>query len=680
MHYRSPLVLLATAALAPPIAAQRPAERYVVVAADVEIGDLRVTRKDGRIETDFRVDNNGRGPRIHEVWELGEDSLPVRLTLTGNTTFGSEAKESFRRGADKVEWQSLSDRGSAPTSGPGAYLPIDGSPYATALYLPALLAASNRTLPAWPSGTIRAERVRDLPLGKTGRTAVVWALWGFDFSPTFVLADSSGRWLGALSSYAIVLPESLAGEAKALTEVAVALESEMLGSLTRRLGHRSERPVQIRNVRVFDPASGALSGPTSVVTWQGRITAIAKDLAPPDSVVTIEGEGGTLLPGLFDLHVHYGAWDGPLHLAAGVTTVRDMGNTEPVLDATIREIETGRLMGPSIVRSGFIEGRSKFSAKDGFVADSLPAALAAVRWFAARGYYQVKLYNSLPPDWVAPIAREAHRLGLRVAGHVPAFSSSPRVVRDGYDEITHINQLLLSFLIDTDSEDTRTPFRFTALGLRLARMPLEDARFRQFVGEMRRDSVDHDPTIATFQSLLLARPGVVTAVDSAWLDHAPGPIQRSRRTAQLDIEPADDPLYRASSDKLRAVLKLLFDNEITLVPGTDDVPGFMLHSELEEWQRAGIPPADVLRLATLGAAEHLGLGSELGSIARGKRADLVLVPGDPTKDVGLLRRARLVMKDGVVYFPDEIHQAIGVKPFGKRPPAGKLISSGPAAP
>jgi imidazolonepropionase-like amidohydrolase len=115
------------------------------------------------------------------------------------------------------------------------------------------------------------------------------------------------------------------------------------------------------------------------------------------------------------------------------------------------------------------------------------------------------------------------------------------------------------------------------------------------------------------------------------------------------------------------VLKLLFDRGVRLVAGTDDVPGLVLHSELEEWQRAGIPPKDVLRLATIGAAEHLGLDRELGTIARGKRADLLLVPGDPTQDVSVLRKARLVMKDGAVFFPDEVHTAIGVRPFASRP-------------
>jgi hypothetical protein len=495
----------------------------------------------------------------------------------------------------------------------------------------------------------------------------VWALWGIDLFPVVVLTGADGRWAGALSSGYVLVPERWEKSAKQLNQLAVSLEADLLATATKRLAHRWDRPVQLRNVRVLDPVAGTLSQPTSVMTYGGRITAIAPDFEPPDSAIRIDGEGGTLVPGLFDLHSHYSAWQGPLHLAAGVTTVRDMGNDNAVLDATLGGVEAGRLMGPRIIRSGFIEGRTKFSARTGFVVDSLPEALEKVRWYAERGYFQVKIYNSMNPDWVAPIATEAHRLGMRVAGHVPAFSSSPRVVRDGYDEVTHINQLVLSFLINTDKEDTRTPFRFTALGLRAAKLSLEDPRLQQLIAEMKKRGVAHDPTIATFQSLMLARSGRVTPVDEPWLDHMPGPIQRSRKVAILDIKPDEDAIYRASSQKLRDLLKLLFDRGIHLVPGTDDIPGVMLDSELEEWQRAGIPAKDVLRLATIGSAEHLGLDRELGTIARGKRADLMLVPGDPTQDLSVLRKARLVMKDGVVFFPDELHTAIGVTPFGTRP-------------
>ena len=513
MGLRATFVLLITAAAT--AAAPAPQERYAVMTSGDRVGHLQVTRSGTRVEIDFRIDDNGRGPKIRETWQLGADGLPRQLTLSGTTTYGSPAKESFRSRDGKAEWRSLNDRGSAPASGQAAYLPIDGSPYYVALYLPALLAAPERTLPAWPAGSLRAERVRDVPLGRSGRSATVWAIWGIDLYPRFVMADSAGRWIGAINSGYVMVPEELAGESQALSRLAVSLEAELLGRLTKRLAHRWEQPVRVRNVRVLDPTTGTLSDPTTVVTSGGRITAIAPDLERTDSGVVIEGEGGTLVPGLFDLHVHYGTMDGPLQLAAGVTTVRDMGNIDPLLDATVRGIESGTLMGPSVVRSGFIEGQSKFASRGGFIADSLPAALDAVRRYAAHGYWQVKLYNSMPPDWVAPIAAEAHRLGLKVAGHVPAFSSSPRVVRDGYDEITHINQLILSFLIDTDKEDTRTPFRFTALGLRTAKLSLDDARLQALVAEMKQRGVAHDPTIATFQSLLLARPGGVTTVDCA---------------------------------------------------------------------------------------------------------------------------------------------------------------------
>lgn len=671
---RTPIItLLILATVASSAGAQAAAERYVIVSNGERIGHLNVTRNGSQVSTDFLIDDNGRGPKIRETWKLGADGLPRHLTLSGTSTFGSPVKESFGWKGSRAEWRSLNDRGNTAVTGPAVYIPIDGSPYFLALYFPALLAAPEHRLPAWPGGSLRAERVRDLSLGGTGKSTV-WAVWGLDLAPVFMLTGPDGRWAGALSPWYVLVPEAWEKKAKELSRLAVSLEADLLATVTKRLAHRWNRPVHLRNVRVLDPTTGTLSEPTDVVTHGGRITAIARDFESPDSAVQINGEGETLVPGLFDMHGHYGTWQGPLHLAAGVTTVRDMGNDNDLLDATLRGVDAGTLMGPRVIRSGFLEGRTPFSAKTGFVADSLPEALEKVRWYGARGYQQVKVYNSVPPDWVAPIAAEAHRLGMQVAGHVPAFSSSPRVVQDGYDEVTHINQLILSFLIDTDKEDTRTPFRFTALGLRAGKWSLDDPRFQQLVAEMLKRGVAHDPTIATFQSLLLARSGSVTAVDSAWLDHMPGPVQRSRKVAILDIKPGEDQVYRASSQKLRDVLKLLFDRGVRLLPGTDDVPGVMLHSELEDWQRAGIPAKDVIRLATIGSAEHLGLDHELGTIARGKRADLMLVPGDPTQDVSVLRKARLVMKDGVVFYPDEVHTAIGVKPFGTRPAVqGTLI-------
>jgi len=169
--------------------------------------------------------------------------------------------------------------------------------------------------------------------------------------------------------------------------------------------------------------------------------------------------------------------------------------------------------------------------------------------------------------------------------------------------------------------------------------------------------------VAILSEMLLARPGQVTPVDAPWIDHMPSPVQRSRKTAMLAIQPGMDSRYRASEIRLLEALRALHEAGIRIVPGSDDSPGFMLQSELETWQRAGIAPAEILRLATLGCAQYLKLDQQLGSIVRGKRADLLLVAGDPTRDVSALRRLRLVMKGGAVIFPEEVYRAMQVEPF-----------------
>jgi len=115
-----------------------------------------------------------------------------------------------------------------------------------------------------------------------------------------------------------------------------------------------------------------------------------------------------------------------------------------------------------VIRSGFIEGKSPHSANNGILVDSQAAAIEAVRWYGARGYWQIKIYNSMNPAWVPAMVKEAHALGMRVAGHVPAFSTADQMIEAGYDEMTHINQFMLGWVM-TQGEDTRTLFRLTAL-------------------------------------------------------------------------------------------------------------------------------------------------------------------------------------------------------------------------
>jgi imidazolonepropionase-like amidohydrolase len=644
------------------------AQRYVVISNDEKVGTLEVSRRDARSEIDFRIDDNGRGPKVHESIRVGGNGLPVDWRIEGSSSIGAPVRESYSYGGGKAQWKGLNDAGSASAEVAPLYVANGASPWSYGLYLRALLAKPNHELNALPTGTLRAEKLRDLTVGsgERARSVAVYALWGIDTSPQLVLATADGELFGTMDAGSVLVPEGYEREFQSLSQLASTLHRSYLEQLTQRLLHRFDQPIYIRDVRVFDSNRAVLSEPTTVVVFRDRIASVRRDAAPPADAVVVEGEGGTLLPGLTDMHSHVSSWELPLYLAGGVTSVRDLGGDNEALLDLAQSTRGGAVMGPRMILSGFLEGRSQYSARGGFVVDQLPSALERVRWYEDHGYWGIKIYSSMTPDWVAPIAAEAHRLGLHVSGHVPAFMSSERAVRSGYDEINHMNQLLLSFVL-AENEDTRTPLRFTAVGERMGKLDLQSEPVQRMIALMRERGTTMDVTMAGLEWMLLSQPGRSPPSIEGWLSHMPGPVQRARRTAVLDMKQGQLPLYRAAWEKLLAALKLLHDAGIRIVPGTDDVPGFMLHSELEVYGRAGIPAARVLQIATLECARYLGREHELGSIEPGKLADLLLVDGDPTQNLSAVRQVRMVVKNGDVVFPEEVYSAMSIQPFGRKP-------------
>ena len=215
-----------------------------------------------------------------------------------------------------------------------------------------------------------------------------------------------------------------------------------------------------RNARLFDSEKARLLPAHDVYIYRGRIAAVYETGSTPREAATVVDAGGrTLLPGLFDMHAHEAAWLAPLHIAAGVTTVRDLANENALLADLSARIDAGKALGARIVPAGFIEGQSDQALKHGFVAASLDEVKQAIDWYAQRGYPQIKLYNSFHKDWVKATTAYAHQRGLRVSGHVPAFMRAEEVVQLGYDEIQHINQVMLNFFV-RPGDDTRTLLRF----------------------------------------------------------------------------------------------------------------------------------------------------------------------------------------------------------------------------
>jgi hypothetical protein len=360
------------------------------------------------------------------------------------------------------------------------------------------------------------------------------------------------------------------------------------------------------------------------------------------------------------MHVHLHETEGALHLASGVTTVRDLGNDPGDLDARVARYDAGTELGPHALRAGLIDGPSPYTAGLGLVAADPAQAAAAVARYADAGYVQVKIYNSTPVALVPVIAAAAHARGLRVSGHVPVGMNAAQAVEAGYDELQHINFVFLRFLAGP-GDDTRTQLRVTRVAERAAELDLDGPEVRGFLDLLVAHGTALDPTLTVFHNMFTSDPGDIDPVYAAYERRLPAQVARGTRSGGLAAG-GQRARFRASYAALLRMVKLAWDRKIPIVSGTDYHAGVSLPHELELYVQAGIPPADALAIATIGSARVMGKDREAGSIAVGKRADLVLLDGDPTRDIAAVRNTDAVVCRGVVYDPAELFAAVGMRP------------------
>jgi imidazolonepropionase-like amidohydrolase len=170
-----------------------------------------------------------------------------------------------------------------------------------------------------------------------------------------------------------------------------------------------------------------------------------------------------------------------------------------------------------------------------------------------------------------------------------------------------------------------------------------------------------DPTLVAFEGMFLDRPGQMSHSYGAVGDRFPAQVRRGLFYGGLEVPAGMDQRYKDSFRQMQKMTRVLYEAGVPIVAGTDELAGFALHRELELYVDAGIPAPKVLQIATLGAARVMKKDGELGSIAPGKLADLILVEGDPSKQISDLRRVRMVIKDGVRFVVSELDAALGVR-------------------
>ncbi len=274
---------------------------------------------------------------------------------------------------------------------------------------------------------------------------------------------------------------------------------------------------------------------------------------------------------------------------------------------------------------------------------------------------QLKIYSSVKPELVPVLVKEAHAKGMRVSGHVPSHMIAEDAVNAGFDELQHINFVMLD-LLSTRDEDTRTPLRFTRIAEKGAGLDLDAPATRALLELFVKKHTVIDPTLNAFEGMLTTRPDHPDQAIAPILSRLPPQVQRAAVAGALPVPDGMDATYRESWNKCVSFVKRLWDRKITIVAGTDSFPGFSLHRELELYSESGIPNANVLAIATLGAARVMKRDGTSGSVAPGKDADLVIIDGNPLAKMRDVRNVVTVVKGGTVIDAVALQAALSIGP------------------
>jgi hypothetical protein len=626
-----------------------------------------VTRDGSKYKVEFYFKDNGRGPELKEEFTLDAKSTFTRYHVAGTSTYGSKVEETFALAGGKATWKTTADKGDQAAEPGSLYLPVQGTPATYSVLLAALAARPDGRLPLIPNGTLTKRKIGEAEVTKGGehRKVRLVALTGIGFTPRMLweTADATPHVFAYIFPGAFLLiEEGWEGNGAALEKQQKAAEGEMLVDLNQRLSHPLPGATLIKNARVFDSERATLVAGRDVFIEAGRIISVdPTGTGLRKAARTIDAGNRILLPGLFDMHTHVGFWDGGLQLGSGVTTVRDLGNDNETLLDLMQKEKDGHLLMPHVVPAGFIEGESPNASRSGFVIKNLDEAKHAIDWYHEHGWPQIKIYNSFPKDILVETTEYAHTKGMRVSGHIPVFLRAQDAVLDGYDEIQHINQVLLNFLV-TDKTDTRTLERFYLPAEKVADLDFDSAPVQDFIKLLADRKIVVDQTLATFNFIRQA-DGVLSQEFAAVADHVPPVVRRGFYAAQMKVPPDKLARYEKSYAKMIEFTGRMYKAGVPLVAGTDDIAGFTLQRELELLVEAGLTPLQVLQVATYNGAKYARVLDDRGVIMPNKRADLILVDGDVSKNISEIRKVALVIKGDVAYYPADVLEEQGVKPF-----------------
>lgn len=420
--------------------------------------------------------------------------------------------------------------------------------------------------------------------------------------------------------------------------------------------------VALEHVRVTNGTGNEPKDDQTVILSNGRIQSIggsASTAAPADAKV-LDLTGYSVIPGIVGMHDHmfYPSGGGPyynemaysfpkLYLAAGVTTIRTTGSIEPYTDLELKkEIDAGHIVGPEIHVTGpYLEGSGAFTLQMHELKDA-DDARKTVDYWADEGVTSFKAYMTITRAELSAAIDEAHKRGLKVTGHLCSIGFREAAAL-GIDNLEH------GLLVDTEFNPHKQPDQCDATETdpTLAKLDLESAPVKDMIQDLVQRHVAVTSTLPVFETFAPDRPPLQQRVLDALTPQAQIDYLATRARIGTRHQEMEAVLLKKEMDFERAFVKagglLLAGEDPTGYGGV--LAGFGDQREVELLVEAGFTPLEALRIASANGAQFLGESDRIGTLAPGRAANLVVIHGDPSKNIADIEKVEIVFKGGVGY-------------------------------
>jgi len=615
---------------------------------------------------DFKFTDRGATVPLTTTFRAAPDLTPQFFEIKGRTARPVSIDEAVTIDNGQVHLRSR-DRQSDLTPPAGPFFTIAGYAPTTMQMLMVRYWATHGSpahLATLPSGSVEVEaRGQDtIQLGdkyeKLDRYTVEGLIWGRET----LWFDSSRKLVAAVTTDAEFDHFEAIGDGyePALGDFvgrAGADGMAALAEISKGIPGSHDRTLALVGATLIDGTGRAPVPDAAVVIHQGRIVLAGprSNVKIPRHAKVIDAQGKFILPGLWDMHAHFEQVEwGPIYLAAGVTTVRDCGNEFEFITAVRDAIRQGHGLGPRLLLAGIVDGTGPMALGVTRV-DTPEQARAWTDKYHAAGFQQMKIYSSVKLENLKAVADEAHRLGMTVTGHVPIGLNAFQTIDAGQDQINHISYISDIVHAPLPDNATRAEHRDAA-----ANVDVNSPQAQKALAFLKDHHTVVDPTMAIFELFT-----ATTAKPPASFEPGVNKIPSELAQPITDVEPPNE--NSATSEKIFQkdieIVGALHRAGIPIVAGTDQaVPGHSLHREIELYVEAGFTPMEAIQAATIVPARVMGLDRELGTVEKGKRADLILLTADPLADIRNSRQVEYVITNGAMYHTAELWQSAGFKP------------------